>query len=305
MFERYNERARRTIFFARYEASRFGSPHIEPQHLFLAVVRENKDLIERFFGSAEAIPLIQQEIEARSEVRPRISTSVDLPLSSDSKDALSFAAEESQATGDRQIRPEHLLLGLLRLENSEFVQSLRKHGIVHASIEPEPRGTGQPEAPMAQSLEPATTRFRNLLEAAARTLALVDEHQAALPARPGGWCPKQILGHLIDSVSNNHQRFVRALIQPELDWPSYEQERWVNTQHYATAGWDVLVRLWTSYNQHLLWIVLHIPEEKTGTICRIGTHAPMTLRELIAGYLDHMENHLKQIEHRNSASAAS
>jgi hypothetical protein len=103
---------------------------------------------------------------------------------------------------------------------------------------------------------------------------------------------------LIDSASNNHQRFVRALIQPELEWPNYEQESWVKVQRYTVADWENLVKLWVAFNHHLLWMVLHVPEEKVGTSCRIGDNPPITLGELISSYVDHVEHHLDQIPRR-------
>lgn len=150
-------------------------------------------------------------------------------------------------------------------------------------------------APPAPSLVPAVSRLRELLPSASRSLALIDPKHAATPLHEGGWSPKQVLGHLIDSASNNHQRFVRALIQPELTWPNYEQEPWVACQAYGSTGWGTLVRFWTEYNMHLLRVMTQIPEEKAGTICRIGDNAPMTLDELVRSYIDHLEHHLNQI----------
>jgi len=153
----------------------------------------------------------------------------------------------------------------------------------------------QPHQPLAPSLASTVGRLRKLLDYASRALALVDLKRAGTPLHEGGWSPKQVLGHLIDSASNNHQRFVRALTQPELTWPNYDGDVWVNSQDYASAGWATLVDLWSHYNIHLVHVIGRIPEEKIGTICRIGEEAPMTLGELIASYIDHLEHHLNQI----------
>ena len=150
-------------------------------------------------------------------------------------------------------------------------------------------------APLAPSLAPAVSRLRKLLPNASRSLDLIDPKPASTPLHEGGWSPKQVLGHLIDSASNNHQRFVRALTQPELTWPNYEQEAWVACQAYATTGWGALVHFWTEYNMHLLRVMTQIPEEKAGTICRIGDNAPITLGDLVSSYIDHVEHHLNQI----------
>ena len=97
MFEKYTEKARRVIFFARYEASQFGSPFIETEHLLLGLIREDKNLTTRFFPKANAsIDSIRKEIEGRTVIREKVSTSVDLPFSDESKRALNAAAEESE-----------------------------------------------------------------------------------------------------------------------------------------------------------------------------------------------------------------
>jgi ATP-dependent Clp protease ATP-binding subunit ClpC len=115
MFERYTEQARRVIFFARYEASQFGVPYIEPEHLLLGIVREDKALASQFFSSHVASEAIREQIEARTIKRERRSTSVDLPLSPESKRVLACAAEDPMAS--KEIGTAHLLLGILRLEN--------------------------------------------------------------------------------------------------------------------------------------------------------------------------------------------
>ena len=143
--------------------------------------------------------------------------------------------------------------------------------------------------------QPAVARLRELITKASPALSSIADDRAAVPMKDGGWSRKQLLGHIIDSASNNHQRFVRASIQPELVWPNYEQESWVATQGYDAAPWSELVQFWTLYNMHLLRVISRIPEEKTSTTCRIGNESPMTLAELIASYIKHLEHHLDQI----------
>ena len=116
MFERYTEKARRAIFFARYEASQFGSPFIESEHLLLGILRENKGMTQRITRSHVSIESIRNKIVERTEVREKVSTSVDLPLSDECKRALAYAAEEAERFGHKHIGTEHLLLGLLRQE---------------------------------------------------------------------------------------------------------------------------------------------------------------------------------------------
>src|SRR5580658_2349163 len=117
MFERYTEKARRVIFFARYEASQFGSPYIETEHLLLGLLREDKQLANRFLGSHAAVDSIRKQIEGHTTAREKISTSVDMPLSQERKRVLAYAAEEAERLNQGYIGTEHLLLGLLRQEN--------------------------------------------------------------------------------------------------------------------------------------------------------------------------------------------
>ena len=130
MFERYTEKARRVIFFARYEASQFGSQAIESEHILLGVLREDKQLAQRFFQTPRrALESIRKEIAERAGLHDKVSASVDLPLSSSAKHVLTFAAEESDRLGHRHIGTEHLLLGILREEKSAAAQILYDRGL--------------------------------------------------------------------------------------------------------------------------------------------------------------------------------
>jgi len=129
MFERYTEKARRVIFFARYEASQFGSPHIETEHLLLGLLREDKALTNRFLRSHASIESIRKQIEGRTAVREKVSTSVDLPLSQECKHVLTYAAEEAERLSHKHIGTEHLLLGLLREEKSFAAEILQERGL--------------------------------------------------------------------------------------------------------------------------------------------------------------------------------
>jgi DinB superfamily len=144
-------------------------------------------------------------------------------------------------------------------------------------------------------------RLRALLEQIPARLEALTDTEAA--AAPGKWSKKQVLGHLIDSASNNHQRFVRAQLATPLKSPAYAQNDWVATQAYASETWSDLVRLWTSYNLHLLHVISNIPEEKSGHLCRIGEGKPVTLSFLAEDYVAHMEHHLAQILDAEGAAA--
>src|ERR1043165_519620 len=138
MFERYTEKARRVIFFARYEASQFGAPAIEPEHLLLGLMREDKTLTGRFFPRAQiTIESIRREIEGRTLLRERIPTSVELPLAPETKRVLHYSHEESDRLQHRNIGTEHLLLGLLREERSMAAQILFERGLRLAAVRDE------------------------------------------------------------------------------------------------------------------------------------------------------------------------
>jgi ATP-dependent Clp protease ATP-binding subunit ClpA len=134
MFERYTEKARRVIFFARLEASRFGSPYIETEHLLLGLLREDKALSNRFLRSHASVESIRKQIEDHTMPGDKVSTSVDLPLSNESKRVLGYAAEEAGRLGQKHIGTEHLLLGLLREEQCFAAQILQERGLRLAQI---------------------------------------------------------------------------------------------------------------------------------------------------------------------------
>ena len=129
MFERYTEKARRVIFFARYEASQFGSPYIETEHLLLGLLREDKALANRFLRSHQALESIRKQVEAHTTIREKVSTSVDLPLSHECKRVLAYAAEEAENLGHKHIGTEHLLLGLLREKKCFAAEILEERGL--------------------------------------------------------------------------------------------------------------------------------------------------------------------------------
>ena len=129
MFERFSEKARRVVFFARYEASQFGSPVIDTEHLLLGVLRESADLIASLAG-VDANKKILEEIRQQRPVREKISTSVDLPFSEAGKRTLNYALDEADQLNSREITPKHILLGLLREENCLAQKILSGAGVV-------------------------------------------------------------------------------------------------------------------------------------------------------------------------------
>ena len=134
MFERYTEKARRVIFFARYEASQFGSPCIETEHLLLGLLREDKALTNRFLSAEAPLETIVKKIREHTVIREKVSTSVDLPLSNESKRVLNYAADEAERLRHKHIGTEHLLLGLLREEKCFATQILEERGLKLALV---------------------------------------------------------------------------------------------------------------------------------------------------------------------------
>ncbi len=127
MFDRFTETARRVTFVARLEASRFGSPKIETEHLLLGLVREDAELLNRFLTSEISDAYIRQVL-ALAPVRESAPANEDMPFSDESRSALSLAAEEADALGQQNIGTEHLLLGLLRTQDSFAARLLRERG---------------------------------------------------------------------------------------------------------------------------------------------------------------------------------
>jgi ATP-dependent Clp protease ATP-binding subunit ClpC len=135
MFERYTERARRVLFFARYEASQLGSVTIETEHLLLGLIREGKGLTSRIFARSHlSLENIRKDIEGRTIFREKVSTSVEIPFSTETKRALQFAAEEADRLLHNYIGTEHLLLGLLREERSVAALILTEKGMRLSSV---------------------------------------------------------------------------------------------------------------------------------------------------------------------------
>ena len=135
MFERYTERARRVLFFARYEASQLGSISIETEHLLLGLIREGKGLTSRIFARSHlSIENIRKEIEGRTVFREKVSTSVEIPFSAETKRVLQFAAEEADRLLHNYIGTEHLLLGILREERSVASTVLSEKGMRLKSV---------------------------------------------------------------------------------------------------------------------------------------------------------------------------
>ncbi|HEX5217102.1 MAG TPA: ATP-dependent Clp protease ATP-binding subunit [Vicinamibacterales bacterium] len=171
MFERYTERARRVLFFARYEATQLGSTSIETEHLLLGLIREGKGLTSRIFARSHlSLESIRKEIEGRTVFREKVSTSVEIPFSAETKRVLTFAAEEADRLLHTYIGTEHLLLGLLREERSVAASILYEKGMRLASVREDiVQLLNEKTAPARPKETPLLAEFsRDLTDAAAR-----------------------------------------------------------------------------------------------------------------------------------------
>ena len=170
MFEKYTEKARRVIFFARYEASQLGARSIETEHILLGLLREDKHLTGKFFRRADStLDHIRKKIEGRSAQREKVSTSVELPLSEESKRVLTFAAEEADRLLCNYIGTEHILLGLMRQDTSAAASLLHEKGLRLAQVREAVAGPGEKvlTAPAKTKETLTLTEFsRDLTEAA-------------------------------------------------------------------------------------------------------------------------------------------
>jgi hypothetical protein len=149
--------------------------------------------------------------------------------------------------------------------------------------------------------------LQQTVEMAVERLLTVPEPQTQIPKQVGQWTAKEILGHLIDSATNNHQRFIRAQFTDDLIFAGYDQEQWVRVQSYDQVSWQTLVQFWQAYNLHLAHVIAHIPEttllklreRHTLDIIgwqRVSANEPTTLAYLISDYIGHLQDHLRQID---------
>ena len=155
-------------------------------------------------------------------------------------------------------------------------------------------------------MEETLEDFRRTVEESSARMLGMTEDESREPRTQGKWSAKEILGHLIDSASNNHQRFVRAQFTDALVFPGYEQESWVQAQGYKDEPWPLLVELWRAFNLHLAHVMQRAPEsartasrashnlDEIGWI-KIGAGEPATLEYLMRDYIGHLRNHLRQI----------
>lgn len=150
---------------------------------------------------------------------------------------------------------------------------------------------GADPAPMERAIRRLWYAVRTL----PGVLGQFSEAESGLRPAPERWTKKEVVGHLIDSAANNHQRFVRGQLEPGQNFPRYEQDGWVRVQNYQAARWADLIDLWRAYNTHLLHVAGQMPADGRRAVCRVGGGDEVTLGRLFADYVEHLEHHLRMI----------
>jgi hypothetical protein len=279
MFERYTEHARRAIFYARFEASQLSSEYIEPVHLMLALFREYS-LLARMLSTGE-MEAIRTEVERNWKGGPRISTSVDMPLSPSAKRALDGARDAADELGSREIDTGHLLLGLLNIKEAPVTEILARHGIEPAKVK------------MSLRHPPAIRTPPMVRNDAA--LEQISEDAARQPLSRLPWTRKQALGHLIDWAAAHHEWIGRALVEPRMVAHGYPLEERVEAVRYNEMPWADLVIAWLALNDLVVQIAAYIPAERLQIPCRIGIDSEKPLAQVIARYKEYTGDILAQI----------
>jgi len=138
-------------------------------------------------------------------------------------------------------------------------------------------------------------QIRALVHKNISEFSIINSTKTEIKSSPGKWSKKEILGHLIDSALNNHQRCVRAGYNAADQFPPYNQNEWVRIQNYTKLEWHDLIRFWNEINQQLCHVIEHLPAEAKLNRCNIGKEEPVTLEFVVKDYLRHMQHHIDQI----------
>ncbi len=148
--------------------------------------------------------------------------------------------------------------------------------------------------------------LRAAVDGAEPVLRAVGDEASGRRRAPDAWSPREVIGHLIDSASNNHRRFVMGQVEADLRFPGYDQNVWVSVQRYRDAPWANLVALWVSFNRHLAFVIEAAPDDvmlrprAIHNLPEIGwqppaASEPATLAHIVRDYIAHLQHHLGQI----------
>ncbi|MFN3191907.1 MAG: DinB family protein [Aureliella sp.] len=145
------------------------------------------------------------------------------------------------------------------------------------------------------NLESIQLELEQLVETVTPMLASLDPESIAGRQDPKKWSKKEILGHLIDSAANNHQKFVRLQSQTGFDFPGYAQEEWAAVQVWTDADLESMTQLWRLYNRHLVYVISKIPKAVQSNSMTIDGIGPFRLDFIVSDYVEHLKHHLRQI----------
>jgi DinB superfamily len=149
------------------------------------------------------------------------------------------------------------------------------------------------------SFENTAADLEQTVNQALPLLARLTESEASVRPQPEKWSKKEIVGHLLDSASNNHQRFVRGPLEGSLVFPGYDQNGLVELQRFGIMEWKFLIEFWAIYNRFLAHVISVLPAQAAAVSCTIGKNPPATLLWVAQDYVAHLKHHLNQISRRD------
>ncbi len=307
MFERYNEKARRVIFFARYEASQRSSGYIELEDLLLGALRADHSI------RAELSPQTKDQLCAQlrgatPESHRPTTTSVDLPLSKAAKRALAYGATEAERLGHQNIAPGHLVIGVLRETDSPAALAFEAAGLglerLCELVSQEPAADrprlrdGAPRLPQSASPQLAplvTSLFAAISTHTPQLYHWQPERFSELIRGEDNWTRKEALGHLVDLAIAHQHWIAAALAGGSLRVESVPGKNWVNAQKYVDDETKETLDLFICINRHLLNVMAGIPEDKLGISCHIADAEPISLETLISQYVSAVSEWLGKV----------